>query len=258
MRPVHGYLVVVYLVLIALGAALLLTAHDVISSVSVPHGWDTALGLVGTISLAIGLVFLGDLVWRSFNGRLVGVVRELVDKLLNGSDEESVIDEENSYHERARPGPRTARDIPAPHTEPGPLAQALDRLNGVVEELVLNCRPPAAPADSFPSPDDATPLVPLDRGRFLAELQDRFAVAVVQIADVVGRAGTVRELSQYNAQVGAVLAGLHEDVLREIVRQQPPVAEPAAAEPPPKRRRWAAEPPGAWARKYRGMRPANR
>ncbi len=256
MRRVHCSLVAVYLALIAVGSFGVLAAYGLLPGLGLSDGQGGAFGLFGTFSLVAGFVFLADLLWRLYGTSLRFTLEHFADWLT----------EEHSTYPPPELEPITRPDPPEPERKPGPLGQALGRIEDVVTELVLNCRPAAAPEGTFPSPDDDSPLTPLDRARFLRALQDRFAVAVVQIADVVGRARTVRELAQYNAQVGAVLGGLHEEVLREVVRQQP--AEPEAvapsnrpAEPAPRQRRRKYEPAefsGAWARKYRGMRANQR
>lgn len=258
MRQVHLYLVAVYLVLIAAGTFGIVAAWRLLPGLELSDHQAGVLGLVGLFVLSAGLVFLADLLWRLYGAPLRRAFERFGDWLTEYDEQPHLV------VRSIRPAP------PEPEPEPGPLDHALDRINDAVTELVLNCRPAAVPEGTFPSPDDDTPLAPLDRGRFLTALQDRFAAAVVQIADVVERARTVRELAQYNAQVGAVLGALHDEVLREVVRQQP--AEPSTvpvpavvssrpAEPAPRRRRkaeQAVEFPGAWARKYRGMRANER
>src|SRR5262249_31971859 len=127
MRPVHVFLVAVYLVLIALGAALLLTAHGFISGVPMIEGWGTVLGLLGIIPLTFGLGFLGDLVWRLPGDQAVAAIEYQVEQLFEGGDEAAAIDEEYYLRARARLGPPARDDLPSSHNDlGGPFAQALD------------------------------------------------------------------------------------------------------------------------------------
>jgi hypothetical protein len=145
-----------------------------------------------------------------------------------------------------------------PDFEAGPL----DRIEEAITEAVLNCRPQAVPEGEFPSPDDNSPLGEFDVVQFTSLLGPRFALAVEEIAAVVGCAQTVRELNSFNAQVGAILGELHEDILAEVLRQHLAAHPEASPTPnpttPPKSRRGRRGPafPGSWARKYRRMRAA--
>jgi hypothetical protein len=143
----------------------------------------------------------------------------------------------------------------------------LDRWNDAVKDFILDGIPAPRPT-SVPSPDDDTPLPPLDRVRLVAELKPRFLQAFREAVATVGRARTVRELAAYNAQITEILASLQGAILAEVLseadlsRRVEVVTDLAVAAdhaPPPESpaRRRGPRPPSSWVGKYRRMR-ANR
>jgi hypothetical protein len=149
------------------------------------------------------------------------------------------------------------------------LGESLDRCNDTVQDFILDGLPRSETALTAVSPDDDTPLPPLDRDRLVGQLKPQFLQAFREVVRTVEQARTVRELAAYNVQVTEILAKLQGEILAEVLREAdlarrvevvsgltvaPNHAPPPEPAPERTARRRVPRFPGSWVRMYRRMR----
>ena len=138
---------------------------------------------------------------------------------------------------------------------------AMDRVNAVVKDTILDWKPELPEED--PEPEDEIALGPLDRPRFVAELSAKFTPALEYIAETVAASRTNFDLAKTETEVGHFLHELRWDALNLALESRAPdearalPSAPHISIPPPRRlplEKPAVTPSGGWGKKYRRMR----
>lgn len=152
----------------------------------------------------------------------------------------------------AKPYPEVSASAPpAPRPQPSKLSVALDRLNGVVKETILDFSIGPETNEFATPPEDDVHLNALDRKAFEERLRAPIADAIEVASEILAKRGTDRELAAASDELGKVTDALRWAALEIAMdlRTQPN-SQPEAQLPQPPHE------PRSWAKKFRLMRAA--
>src|SRR5262249_23040651 len=158
---------------------------------------------------------------------------------------------------------RPYKEITQPENHPSPpepnlFNAAMDKLNGVVKDTILDWKPDSPGQDD--EPEEEVALRPLDRDDFAVGLCAKFDEVLEHVAETVASPRTNLDLAKTEAEVGRFLHELRWDALNLALELRAPadVERDSQPVPPPPHHLPAKKPArpagAAWAKKYRRMR----
>jgi hypothetical protein len=152
--------------------------------------------------------------------------------------------------------------LPSPCSQPAPemavlFNAAMDKLNGVVKDTILDWKPDLPEQDA--EPEEEVALRPLDRDHFALGLCTKFDEVLEHIAEAVAAPRTNFDLANTEADVGRFLYELRWEALNLALELRAPAGVELDSRPPisPPRhtpKKGARPAAGGWAKKYRRMR----
>lgn len=156
------------------------------------------------------------------------------------------------YKEVVPPTDRT----PPPEV-PNLFNAAIDKLNGVVKDTILDWKPELPDADE--EPEEQVALEPLDRARFAAAMGAKFDEVLGYVTETVAAPRTNLDLANAEVEVGRFLHEMRWDALNLALELRAPACVERESGPgtpplhlPPENT--ATPSAGDWGKKYRRMR----